>query len=44
MQETNGHLTLEEPRVDRRGPLEETLGVIRLLAGDIGPRQPVLRG
>jgi Peptidase family M28 len=41
MHETNGHLGLEDPRVESAGPgLEEALGVIRLLAGDIGPRRP----
>jgi hypothetical protein len=41
MQATNVHLTLEGPRMGSAGPaLEEALGVIRLLADDIGPRRP----
>src|SRR5687767_5449172 len=41
MRESNGHLTLEDPRVGTAAPaLEEALRVIRLLASDIGPRRP----
>ncbi len=41
MSESNGHLTLDDPRVGTAAPaLEEALGVIRLLASDIGPRRP----
>ena len=41
MSESNGHVTLEDPRVGTATPaLEEALGVIRLLAQEIGPRRP----
>ena len=41
MSESNGNLTVEAPLAGTTAPeLQEALGVIRLLASDIGPRRP----
>ena len=41
MADSNGHIALDDPRVGSSDPaLTEALGLIHMLAGDVGPRRP----